>query len=97
MGDLHIVWDLEEDPDGNVQHLAQHDVTQEEFEEVLQNHRHEATTSRSSGEAITFGWTSTGKHLAIVYEEVLDDPPTIRPLTAYPTKPKRTKGKRHGH
>lgn len=30
-----IVWDLEDDPDGNVQHIAQHGVSREEVEELL--------------------------------------------------------------
>ena len=33
--DATIIWDLEDDPDGNVQHLREHDVTIEEAEEVL--------------------------------------------------------------
>lgn len=96
MADVHFVWDLEDDPDGNVLHLAEHDVTRQEFEEVFLDQHHEATTSRSSGEAITFGWTSTGKYLAIVFEEIQDDPRTVRPITAYPTNPPKKKRKRHG-
>ena len=30
-----IGWDLDEEPDGNVQHIAEHGVTKEEVEEVL--------------------------------------------------------------
>jgi DNA-binding XRE family transcriptional regulator len=30
-----IIWDLEDDPRGNIQHIAEHDVTPEEVEEVL--------------------------------------------------------------
>ena len=30
-----IVWDLDEDPDGNVQHIAEHGVTVGEVEDVL--------------------------------------------------------------
>jgi hypothetical protein len=29
-----VIWDLEDDPRGNIQHLAEHDVTPEEVEEV---------------------------------------------------------------
>jgi hypothetical protein len=32
-----IIWDLDEDPDGNVQHCADHGVMKEEVEEVLEN------------------------------------------------------------
>jgi hypothetical protein len=30
-----IIWDLDDDPDGNVQHCDEHGVTKEEVEEVL--------------------------------------------------------------
>jgi hypothetical protein len=32
-----IIWDLEDDPDGNVQPCAEHGVTKEEVEEVLES------------------------------------------------------------
>ena len=35
MSDVIIIWDLPEDPDGNVQHIAAHDITIDEAEEVL--------------------------------------------------------------
>jgi DNA-binding XRE family transcriptional regulator len=31
-----IIWDLEDDPNGNVQHCADHGITKDEVEEVLQ-------------------------------------------------------------
>jgi hypothetical protein len=88
MADIHIVWDLEDDEEGNLWHIIQgHDVTQEEVDEVLTGHHSEAATSRSSGQPITFGWTSTGKYIAVVFEHVLDDPLTLYPITAYPVTP----------
>lgn len=77
---LSIIWDLEDDPKGNVQHCAAHGVTQDEVEEVLQNPSG-TETSRSSGMPVAFGDTSTGKHLIVVYEEI--DADTIYPITAY--------------
>src|SRR5262249_9610746 len=35
MAALHFIWDLEDDPEGNVRHIAEHGVTPEEVEEVL--------------------------------------------------------------
>jgi hypothetical protein len=32
-----IHWDLYDDPDGNVQHLAEHGITIDEFEDVPDN------------------------------------------------------------
>jgi hypothetical protein len=43
--------------------------------------------SDSSGRPVTFGWTRTGRHLAVVWEFVSDDPYTIKPVTAYDTPP----------
>jgi hypothetical protein len=75
-----IIWDLDDDPDGNVQHCAEHGVTKEEVEEVLQNPT-DADTSRSSGLPVVFGDTSMGRHLMVVYEEI--DADTVYPVTAY--------------
>ena len=35
MDDVHVVWDLEDDPDGNVQHIQEHGITMDEVEDVL--------------------------------------------------------------
>jgi hypothetical protein len=95
MKDAEIIWDLPDDPEGNVRHIEDgHDVTIDEVEEVLRNPRNPTTASRSSGERITFGDTATGKHIAVVWEHVLDDPLTIYPITAYPAP--RPKSRRHG-
>jgi len=91
--DATIIWDLEDDPDGNVRHLMEHDVTVDEAEEVLLNPHSSRATSRSSGLPTAFGWTSTGRHLAVVYELVEDDPLTFRPVTAYDVPPPGPKKK----
>jgi hypothetical protein len=85
-----IIWDLDDEPDGNVQHLAEHGVTREEAEEVLLNPANEVDRSRSSDNWLTFGETSTGKHIVVVWELVLEDPRIAYPVTAYPT-PRRRK------
>jgi hypothetical protein len=76
----YIIWDLDDDPEGNVQHCAEHDVSKEEVEEVLQNAT-DSDTSRSSGRPVAFGDTSTGRHIMVVYEEI--DVHTAYPVTAY--------------
>ena len=75
-----IIWDLDDDPQGNVHHIARHGVTKEEVEEVLL-HSTDMDTSRSSGRPVVFGDTSTGRHLFVVYE--LIDAETAYPITAY--------------
>ena len=75
-----ILWDSDDDPRGNVQHIANHDVTKDEVEEVLQNPR-DLDTSRSSGRPVVFGDTGSGRHLIVVYEMI--DGATVYPITAY--------------
>lgn len=91
--DPHVIWDLEDEPDGNVRHCLEHDVTVEEVEEVLLHSKDPDARSRSSDRRITFGYTTEGRYLAVVWEHVLDAPLTIRPVTAYevpePSKRKR--------
>jgi hypothetical protein len=83
MGDVQIIWDLEDEPEGNLQHIAEHSVTAEEVEEVLLNRASIRVFSRSSGLPLTFGYTSQGRYLAVAWEEVSADPLIIRPVTAY--------------
>jgi uncharacterized DUF497 family protein len=75
-----IIWDLDDDPDGNVHHCAEHGVSKEEVEEALENAT-DADTSRASGRPVVFGDTSTGRHLMVVFEQVDED--TVYPVTAY--------------
>jgi uncharacterized DUF497 family protein len=75
-----IIWDLDDDPDGNVQHCAAHGIMKEEVEEILQNAT-DVDVSRSSGRPVVFGDTGTGRHLMVVYEAI--DPDTVYPVTAY--------------
>jgi uncharacterized DUF497 family protein len=79
-----ILWDLDDDPEGNVQHIAEHGITVDDVEEVLSDPDASIDVSKSSGRSITFGETSDGRYLAVVWETALDDPLTIYPVTAYP-------------
>lgn len=67
-------------PDQNIQHLVDHAITPEEFEEVVCDPDRIAR-SRTSGLPIALGRTSSGRELVCVYK-VLDDG-TIYPVTAY--------------
>ena len=75
-----VIWDLDDDPEGNVHHCAEHGVTKEEVEEVFRN-ASDADISRSSGRPVVFGDTDAGRHLMVVYEEV--DADTVYPVTAF--------------
>jgi hypothetical protein len=80
MGYLTVIWDLDDDPEGNVQHIAEHDLTKEEVEEVLGDPERRGT-SRSSGLPVVFGSTTTGRHIAVVFQEI--DADTAKPVTAF--------------
>ncbi len=84
MGFLTAIWDLDDDPHGNLRHIAEHGITKEEVEEVLENPAG-VESSRSSGRPIAFGETSTGRIIAVVYEEIEED--TVYPVTAYEVEP----------
>lgn len=73
-----VIWDLDDDPDGNVQHLV--GVSKDEVEEVL-GVASDADVSRSSGMPVVFGDTHAGRHLMVVYERI--DADTVYPITAY--------------
>ena len=80
---IDVIWDLPDDPDGNVQHIAEHGLTPADVEYVL-NHPLRCETSRSSGRPIRFGRTPSGEKIVIVYEEIGDD--SIYPVTAFPVE-----------
>jgi hypothetical protein len=86
---MQIIWDLDDEPDGNVQHVAEHGLSKEEVDDVLMNPNNPTDESDSSGNPVTFGWTSTGRHIIVVWEHVHDDPLTIYPITAYEVPPPR--------
>ncbi len=80
MSDFSFIWDLDDDPDGNVHHIAEHGVTPEEVEEVFDNIS-DRDVSRTTNRPVVFGDTRTGRHLIVVYENIDGD--TIYPITAY--------------
>ncbi len=89
-----VIWDLEDDPDGNYVHIVvEHGVTQDEVWQVVGNRDNLDVPSDSSGRPSTFGWTQTGKYIIVVWETVLDDPWTIYPVTAYEVPPPQAKKK----
>jgi hypothetical protein len=95
-----VIWDLEDDADGNYMHIViEHGVSQDEVDDVMADPNNPTTESDSSGRPITFGWTYTGRHIAVVWDPVSDDPYTIKPVTAYDAPPRalaRGPGRRGG-
>jgi uncharacterized DUF497 family protein len=73
---LDVIW-----TDENTTHLAEHGVIADEAEQVLQE-PDARTRSASSDRPIAVGYTSAGRYLVVVYEQI--DDLTVYPITAYP-------------
>jgi hypothetical protein len=91
MDDTTVIWDLGDDEDGNYWHIVVegHGITREEVDEVLRTPTNPTIESRESGRPITFGHTSLGNYIAVVWEEACDDPRMLYPVTAYHVPPPR--------
>jgi hypothetical protein len=66
-------------------------LRRDEVEDVLRDDESEIEVSRSSGRPTAFGWTRAGERIAVVFEEMSDDPRMIYPVSAFPVLPKSTK------
>jgi len=65
---------------GNIEHIAEHGLTPEDIECVMENFIAERA-SKSSGRPIRFGFTPDGRYVAVVFEWM--DDVTVYPVTAY--------------
>ena len=77
---FQIIWDDPADPEGNVEHVAEHGLTIDDVECVLNEPLSEAH-SDSSGRPCCFGYTPSGEYIIVIYEIVSDD--GVYPVTAY--------------
>lgn len=75
-----ILWDLDDDPDGNVQHIAEHGLSKGDVEFVVAG-PDRFDVSRASGNPMVFGYADDGRYIAVVFVEI--DESTIYPVTAY--------------
>jgi hypothetical protein len=80
-----VIWDDERG--GNVEHVAANGLTPEEVEDVLLDESLPVIRSRSSGRPCKFGWTRTGKHIIVIWDEDPSPPRTLEPVTAYEVPP----------
>ena len=76
---MQIIWDDDDDLDGNVKHIAEHLLTKEDVMTVLINGQE--TVSESTGRPCCFGYTDGGDYIIVVYEWIDED--TVYPVTAY--------------
>jgi len=77
---LQVIWDDENDPHGNVEHIAEHGLTMDDVDFVL-THPVSEGISKSSGMPIIWGFTPDETYIMVVYEQI--DAETIRVITAY--------------
>ena len=75
-----ILWDDPDDPNGNVQHVADHGLDIQDVEEVLASPTSEGV-SQSSGRLCVWGYTLENVYIIVIYEKVDDE--AIRVVTAY--------------
>ncbi|MEX2559516.1 MAG: hypothetical protein WD403_06355 [Pirellulales bacterium] len=80
MAAIDIIWDLDDDRDGNVRHIEEHGLTKDDVRRVLENPVRR-DVSRSSGRPLVFGYTSDHVPIVVVYEQIDED--TVYPVTAY--------------
>lgn len=77
---LSISWDDDDNPKGNVQHIADNGLTKADVDDVLADPVREGI-SRSSGRPCVWGYTSDGRYIIVIYDQIDED--TIRPVTAF--------------
>ena len=63
-----------------IAHLAEHDVSPDDFEQVVMNPERTGK-SRSSGAPAAWGYTQDGRYIIAVYQKI--DVVTVVPVTAY--------------
>ena len=76
--DVAFIWD--EEPGGNVDHLADHGLTPEDVIHALETVTAFAI-SRSSGRSVFYGYALNGRFIFVVYEEIAEG--TLCTVTAY--------------
>lgn len=75
MSEFRFIW-----ADETIEHLADHGLTTDDFEEVV-SFPEDVDISRSSGLMAAFGHTVDGRYIIAIYN--LIDEMTIEPVTAY--------------
>jgi hypothetical protein len=63
-------------------HLAEHDISPDDFEFALENPVSKTILSDSSGRPMVFGYTPDGRLVAAIFE-LLPDRVTVIPVTCY--------------
>ncbi len=78
--------------DERVEKLAEHGVSQDDFERIVMRSANHSQSRSGTGREVAFGKSEDGRHLICVYE-LLGDGVTVLPITAYEV-PERKRRKR---
>lgn len=79
-----IEWDSEDEPRGNLRHIADNGLGIDEVEDVLYDPASRPVQSRSSRRPALIGRTTSGKTIIVIYERHKDAGlVVIRPVSAY--------------
>jgi hypothetical protein len=77
----YVLWDLDDDPHGNVRHIPiDENLSKEDVEHAVERAMW-IGTSRTSGLPLLMGPAIDGRTLVVVFEEFDED--VIRPITAW--------------
>jgi hypothetical protein len=77
---IDILWDLPDDPNGNVWHIAEHGLVPVDVEFVI-NNPIKRGKSRSSGRPMVLGLAPCGERIVVIYEQI--DELRLYPIAAY--------------
>ncbi len=80
MMSVTIIWDLDDDEEGNVRHIAQHGIDKADIAHVFDNPVG-FDTSDSSNRPMVFGYAIDDRYIAVIYEQIDGD--TVYPITAF--------------
>jgi uncharacterized DUF497 family protein len=82
--DATVVWDDESNLKGNRRKVQAHDLSEDEVESVLLDDDAIVTQNHSFPEhCLVFGYTYTGRFIAVAFEILDQNVPIIRPITAF--------------
>lgn len=82
-----VIWYEDDDPDGNVAPIAEHDISIDEVEDVMYDPRNRTGPSNHAGRMLTCGETETGRFICVAWERAGDDPSILKPVTAFDSNP----------
>jgi uncharacterized DUF497 family protein len=82
--DAKVIWDDAGERRGNRQKIEDYGLTEDEVDSVLLDDAATVVANRSHPEhCLVFGYTYTGRFIAVAFEILDEDYPVIRPITAF--------------